>query len=65
MAARKEVTSLLLHLDLPLNERGRRRAANRAEWLNQADKPLEVDGIIGMPAIGLQNKSPQNKEAAQ
>ena len=65
VAARKEVTSLLLRLNLPLDERGRRRAANRAEWLNQADKPLEVDDIIGMPAIGLQNKSAQSKEAAQ
>jgi hypothetical protein len=46
-------------------KRGRRRAANRAEWLNQADKPLEVDDIIGMPAIGLQNESARSKEAAQ
>jgi chromosome partitioning protein len=65
VAARKEVTSLLLRLNLPLDERGRRRAANRAEWLNQADKPLEVDDIIRMPAIGLQNKSALSKEAAQ
>jgi chromosome partitioning protein len=64
VAARKEVASLLLHLNLPLDERGRRRAANRAEWLNQADKPLEVDDIIGMPAIGLQNESARSKEAA-
>src|SRR6266446_3194954 len=57
VAARKEVTGLLLRLNLPLDERGRRRAANRAEWLVQADKPLDVDDIIAMPAIGLQNES--------
>src|SRR6201993_1942706 len=39
-APRKEGASLLPRLNLPLDERGRRRAANRAEWLNQADKPL-------------------------
>jgi hypothetical protein len=26
---------------------GRRRAANRAEWFNQVDKPLEVHEILG------------------
>src|SRR5712675_1822587 len=47
IAARKEVTSLLSQLKLPLDERGRRRAANRAEWFTQVDKPLEVHDIIG------------------
>jgi chromosome partitioning protein len=47
MAARKEVTSLLSQLKLPLDERGRRRAANRAEWFAQADKPLQEFDIIG------------------
>ena len=65
MAARKEVTSLLLQLNLPLDERGRRRAANRAEWQSQANKPLEVDDIVGMPAISFQNESARSKEAAQ
>jgi len=46
IAARKEVTSLLSQLKLPLDERGRRRAANRAEWFAQADKPLQVFDII-------------------
>jgi chromosome partitioning protein len=32
---------------LPLDERGRRRAANRVEWFSQVDKPLEVHDIIG------------------
>jgi chromosome partitioning protein len=31
-------------LKLPIDERGRRRAANRAEWFNQVNKPLEVFG---------------------
>jgi len=47
MAARKEVTGLLSQLKLPLDERGRRRAANRAEWFAQADKPLQEFDIIG------------------
>src|SRR3979490_1997697 len=41
VTAREEVTSLLRQLKLPLDERGRRRAANRAEWFTQVDKPLE------------------------
>jgi chromosome partitioning protein len=47
VTAREEVTSLLRQLKLPLDERGRRRAANRAEWFNQVDKPLEVHDILG------------------
>src|SRR5919204_172022 len=31
----------------PLDERARRRAANRAEWFSQVDKPLEIHDIIG------------------
>jgi chromosome partitioning protein len=46
--ARQEVTSLLRQLKLPLDERGRRRAANRAEWFNEVDKPLELDDIISV-----------------
>jgi chromosome partitioning protein len=46
MAARKEVTGLLSQLKLPLDERGRRRAANRAEWFAQADKPLKVFDML-------------------
>jgi chromosome partitioning protein len=54
LAARKEVTSLLHQLNLPLDERGRRRAANRAEWFNQVNKPLEVQDIFAAPAIEFQ-----------
>ena len=48
VTAREEVTSLLRHLKLPLDERGRRRAASRAEWFNQVDKPLELHEILGI-----------------
>ena len=46
VTAREEVMALLRHLKLPLDERGRRRAAARAEWFAQLDLPLEVDDII-------------------
>ena len=46
VTAREEVMSLLRQLKLPLDERGRRRAANRAEWFMQVDKPLEVHDIF-------------------
>jgi chromosome partitioning protein len=52
--AREEVTSLLRQLKLPIDERGRRRAANRAEWFSQIDKPLEVHDIFAAPQIGFQ-----------
>ena len=44
--AREEVTGLLRQLKLPIDERGRRRAANRAEWFNQVNKPLEVEDVL-------------------
>src|SRR3954466_6850118 len=47
VTAREEVTSVLRQLKLPLDERGRRRAANRAEWFAQVDKPLETHDILG------------------
>ncbi len=46
VTAREEVTTLLRQLKLPLDERGRRRAANRAEWFSQVDKPLELHDIL-------------------
>jgi len=49
--AQEEVKSLLRQLKLPIDERGRRRAANRAEWFNQVNKPLEVPDIFGAPQI--------------
>jgi chromosome partitioning protein len=47
VTAREEVIELLRKLKLPLDERGRRRAANRAEWFAQVDKPLETDDMLG------------------
>ncbi len=47
VTAREEVMNLLRQLRLPLDERGRRRAANRAEWFAQVDQPLELHDIIG------------------
>ena len=47
VTTRDEVTSHLRQLKLPLDERGCRRAANRAEWFSQIDKPLEVHDIFG------------------
>ena len=52
--AQEEVKSLLRQLKLPIDERGRRRAANRAEWFNQVNKPLEVHDIFSAPQIGFQ-----------
>ena len=52
--AQEEVKSLPRQLKLPIDECGRRRAANRAEWFNQVNKPLEVYDIFGAPGIGLQ-----------
>lgn len=45
-AAREEVKRLLSQLRLPLNERNRRRAAGRAEWLSQVGKPLQSDELF-------------------
>jgi len=45
-AAREEVTNLLRQLKLPLDERGRRRAANRIQWFSQVNAPLEVHDIL-------------------
>ncbi|KIZ40597.1 MULTISPECIES: division plane positioning ATPase MipZ [Rhodopseudomonas] len=47
VTAKEEVNGLLRQLKLPLDERGRRRAANRAEWFAQVDTPLELHDILG------------------
>jgi chromosome partitioning protein len=46
IAAREEVTRLLSQLKLPLDERGRRRATNRAAWFDQVSKPLQTDELF-------------------
>ncbi len=44
--ARAEVKRLIEALKLPIDERGRRRAAARAEWIAAADKPLETHDLL-------------------
>jgi len=46
MTARDEVKALVEALKLPVDARGKRRAAARAEWVAAADKPLETHGIL-------------------
>jgi chromosome partitioning protein len=41
------VRALLDSLKLPLDERGRRRAAARAEWVAALDKPLDLQDVVG------------------
>ena len=47
VTARQEVRTVLDALKLPIDEKGRRRAAARAEWFAAQDKPLEVHDILG------------------
>jgi chromosome partitioning protein len=47
VTARQEVMGLIAALKLPLDERGRRRAAARAEWFAVQDKPLELHDVVG------------------
>ena len=47
VTARQEVEALLAALRLPIDERGRRRAAARAEWSSAATKPLELHDVFG------------------
>jgi chromosome partitioning protein len=44
--ARHEVPALLEILRLPINDRGRRRAAARAEWFAARDQPLGTGDIL-------------------
>jgi len=47
LTARDEVTALIAALKLPLDERGQRRAAARAEWFSAQAQPLEMHEIVG------------------
>src|SRR6266404_5165801 len=47
LPARGEVEGLLEALKLPINDRGRRRAALRAEWFASHDSPLDNDILAG------------------
>jgi chromosome partitioning protein len=46
VTARDEVQALMDALRLPFDERGKRRAAARAEWVAAAGKPLETHGLL-------------------
>jgi chromosome partitioning protein len=46
VTARDEVNGLMEVLKLPMDERGRRRAAARAEWVAAAEKPLETYDLL-------------------
>ncbi|PWB61585.1 MAG: ATPase [Bradyrhizobiaceae bacterium] len=46
VTARQEVRTLVERLKLPVDERGRRRAAARAEWFAAQDKPLDTHDLI-------------------
>jgi chromosome partitioning protein len=44
--ARDEVKSLIEALKLPVDSRGKRRAAARAEWIANSGKPIETYGLL-------------------
>ena len=46
LPARSEIQALLEALKLPINDRGRRRAALRAEWFASHDSPLDTGDIL-------------------
>jgi chromosome partitioning protein len=46
VTAREEVMALIAALKLPLDERGQRRAAARAEWFSAQREPLELHEIV-------------------
>jgi chromosome partitioning protein len=46
VTARDEVKALIATLKLPIDERGRRRVAARAEWAASAGKPLDTHDLL-------------------
>jgi chromosome partitioning protein len=46
LTARQEVRALVEALKLPIDEKGRRRAAARAEWSASAGRPLDTHDLI-------------------
>lgn len=46
VTAQQEVMELLTALKLPIDERGKRRAAARNEWFLAADKPIELHDVL-------------------
>jgi chromosome partitioning protein len=57
VAARDEVLALLAVLKLPLDERGRRRAAAKAEWFSAAGQPLELHDLVGNEPAAIPPKA--------
>ena len=60
LTARHEVTKLIEELKLPIDEKGRRRAAARAEWIASQDKPLETDDLTDEPQEAI---APSRRDA--
>ena len=46
VTAREEVQALLGALKLPIDEKGKRRAAARSEWFASLDRPIEVHDVL-------------------
>jgi chromosome partitioning protein len=46
VTARDEVKALIDALKLPIDERGKRRAAARAEWIAASGKPIEMHDLV-------------------
>jgi chromosome partitioning protein len=46
VTAREEVQALLATLKLPIDEKGKRRAAARSEWYASLDRPIEVHDVL-------------------
>jgi chromosome partitioning protein len=46
VTGREEVMGLIEALKLPLDERGQRRAAARAEWFSAQNQPLELHDVV-------------------
>jgi chromosome partitioning protein len=51
VTARAEVMSLIEALKLPLDARGQRRAAARAEWFAALEEPLEVHDLLDQQSV--------------
>ena len=58
VTARAEVMSLIEALKLPLDARGQRRAAARAEWFAAIEKPLEVARLSRGIAASTRKRRP-------
>jgi chromosome partitioning protein len=64
LTARQEVRALIEALKLPIDEKGRRRAAARAEWIASQDRPLDTDDLIAEdPAEGPRAIAPGPQDA--